>query len=365
MSTMSIDGRSGEKEAIEQFRKKNYPKPSLTADIAVFAEQEGALRLLMIRRGNHPFRGCWALPGGFADEGETIEQTAARELEEETGIKGLSLSLVGIYSAPGRDPRGWTVSAAYTVLLSDGMIRASAGDDAAETRWVEVKVRGGEASAPGGEAAAPGGEAEFLLPDGGEPAFDHGQIIADAVRYLLEKGLIRSDGQDNKQDGSAPGFTFFWNDDEENGVFSNWYRSPFTEDDFIYQHVEQYMMAKKAKLFHDAETYTEILKTEAPGKCKGLGRTVTPFESAKWDAVKYEIVKAGNRAKFRQNPELREALLKTGNSILAEASPKDLIWGIGLDRAAAAQTDPQNWPGQNLMGKILTELREEFRGGRG
>ena len=184
------------------------------------------------------------------------------------------------------------------------------------------------------------------------------------VRYLLEKGLIRSAGQDNKQDGSAPGFTLFWTDDEENGVFSNWYRSPFTEDDFIYQHVEQYMMAKKAKLFHDAETYTEILKTEAPGKCKELGRTVSPFDSAKWEAVKYEIVKAGNRAKFRQNPELREALLKTGNSILAEASPKDLIWGTGLDRTAAAQTDPQNWPGQNLMGKILTELREEFRGGQ-
>ena len=169
-------GSISEKEAIEQFRKMNYPKPSLTADIAVFAEQEGTLRLLMIKRGNHPFLGCWALPGGFAEEGETIEQSAARELEEETGIKDLALSLVGIYSAPGRDPRGWTVSAAYTVLLSDGMMKASAGDDAAEARWIEVKIHNGEA--------------EILLPDSSGLAFDHEQIISDSVRCLLEKGLI-------------------------------------------------------------------------------------------------------------------------------------------------------------------------------
>lgn len=336
-----------EKEAIEQFRKSNYPKPSLTADIAVFAEQNGALRLLMIRRGGHPFLGCWALPGGFAEEGETIEKTAARELEEETGIKDLSLSLVGIYSTPGRDPRGWTVSAAYTVLLSEGTIKASAGDDAAEAEWIEVQVKDDDI--------------EVLLPDGGRLAFDHGQIISDSVRYLLKNGLLKGAPQEDKQDTCGQEFTFFWNDDEENGVFSNWYRSPFVADDFEYSHVEQYMMAQKAKLFHDAETYTKILKTDKAGKCKKLGRKVKPFDSEKWDAVRYEIVKAGNRAKYEQNPELKEALLKTGESILAEASPKDMIWGIGLDRKTAAQTDPKEWPGQNLMGKILTELREEFR----
>ena len=102
-----------EAEAIARYRAKNYPKPALTADIAIFAGTGKRCRLLLIRRGGHPFLGCWALPGGFADEGETIERTAARELEEETGISGLELRLVGVYSAPGRDPRGWTVSAAY------------------------------------------------------------------------------------------------------------------------------------------------------------------------------------------------------------------------------------------------------------
>ena len=102
-----------EAEAIAAYRKKNYPKPALTADICIFARAGAGWKLLLIRRGGHPYLGCWALPGGFADEGERIESTAARELQEETGLSGLALRLVGIYSAPGRDPRGWTVSAAY------------------------------------------------------------------------------------------------------------------------------------------------------------------------------------------------------------------------------------------------------------
>ena len=155
-----------EAEAIALYRAKNYPKPALTADVAVFARCGGRIRLLLIRRGGHPYLGCWALPGGFAEQGETIERTAERELEEETGVRGLSLSLVGVYSAPGRDPRGWTVSAAYAVLLEDGMIDAAAGDDAAEARWFDVTD---------GVPALPAGE---------KLAFDHDRIIADAYRIL-------------------------------------------------------------------------------------------------------------------------------------------------------------------------------------
>ena len=116
-----------EAEAIIEYRKKDYPKPALTADIVILAKEAACeYRLLLIRRGGHPYLGSWALPGGFAEEGETIEETAARELEEETGISGLPLKLVGIYSKPGRDPRGWTVSAAYVSVLDDGIIQAAA-----------------------------------------------------------------------------------------------------------------------------------------------------------------------------------------------------------------------------------------------
>ena len=155
---------------------------------------------------------------------------------------------------------------------------------------------------------------------------------------------------------------FFWKDDEENGCFSNWFRRKFIIDDFEYLFVEQYMMAQKAKLFHDSERYTAILRATQPWECKDLGKQVKPFDSNAWNAVKYEIVKAANRAKYEQNPDLKAKLLETGDAILAEASPKDSIWGIGLDSVTAAETNPAEWPGQNLLGKILMELRSEFAG---
>ena len=157
-----------------------------------------------------------------------------------------------------------------------------------------------------------------------------------------------------------PSYTFFWLDNEENQEFSNWFVRPFVIDDFKYFCVEQYMMAQKAKLFHDAENYTKILRANTAKGCKQLGKQVTPFVSERWNAVKYDIVKAGNRAKYEQNQDLKELLLSTGNSIIAEASPKDNVWGIGLDAKKAAKIDFSEWPGKNLLGKILMELREEF-----
>ena len=160
-----------EAEAVAAYRKKNYPKPALTADVCVFARAGAGWKLLLIRRGGHPYLGCWALPGGFADAGETIEATAARELREETGLPGLALRLVGVYSAPGRDPRGWTVSAAYGTR-AEGELDAVADDDAVEAGWFDVRL-------------AKGAPATVALPEGQGMAFDHAQIIADAAALLL------------------------------------------------------------------------------------------------------------------------------------------------------------------------------------
>ena len=100
-----------------------------------------------------------------------------------------------------------------------------------------------------------------------------------------------------------------------------------------------------------------------PRSSESLGQKVTPFDDNVWDLNKKRIVREGNRAKFAQNPELKKMLLQTGDAILAEASPKDKNWGIGMTAAKAENTDPSEWPGENLLGNILMELREEFRKG--
>ena len=156
-------------------------------------------------------------------------------------------------------------------------------------------------------------------------------------------------------------FIFFWLNEDEYGYLSNWHHSPFTVDGITYSNTEQYFMAKKAELFGDIKTMDRILKARTPKECKALGREVSPFDGVVWDAERYEIMKAGNREKFLQHPDLREKLLATGNAILAEASPLDGIWGIKLSADAAEDVDPSRWPGMNLQGKLLMELREEFR----
>ena len=162
-----------EEEFLRQYDSSKYPKPSLTADIVIFRVHDDNRDpdVLFIRRKGHPFLGHLAFPGGFAEKGETIETTAARELEEETGVTGLEMKLVGIYSRPGRDPRGWTVSAAYMTTVRDGEIKPVAGDDARDVCWASVKMQGG------GPVVSLDGE---CVND--ELAFDHYEILTDACK---------------------------------------------------------------------------------------------------------------------------------------------------------------------------------------
>ena len=129
-----------ESEFLALYNPHHYEQPSLTADIIVFAEYEDGYKVLLIRRGGHPYLGCWALPGGFAEKGELIDETALRELEEETSIKGLNLIPVGFYSTPGRDPRGWVVTQSFvSVIPKEKMSDAKSGDDAADAKWFDIK----------------------------------------------------------------------------------------------------------------------------------------------------------------------------------------------------------------------------------
>ena len=155
-------------------------------------------------------------------------------------------------------------------------------------------------------------------------------------------------------------FIFFWKLHHKNEEFSNWYPRTFVIEGVRYNCVEQYMMAKKAILFGDVTIYQQIMQTEDPGKCKDLGKLVRGFDPATWDSCKYEIVYNGNYAKFTQNPDLMAKLKATGDAIMAEASPGDKIWGIGMTADDPKAKQPDQWQGENLLGKILMEIRSKY-----
>lgn len=152
-------------------------------------------------------------------------------------------------------------------------------------------------------------------------------------------------------------FTFFFT---EASPFSQWYRCVFTAGPYTYNCAEQYMMHGKALLFEDAEVGAQILAAEHPRQHKALGRKVKGFSDERWRAHREQIVLEGNRAKFTQNQDLRALLLETAGTELVEASPYDRIWGIGLSANDPRAQNPATWRGQNLLGKILTKLRDEL-----
>lgn len=142
--------------------------------------------------------------------------------------------------------------------------------------------------------------------------------------------------------------------------FSQWYPTPFVLAGQRYATAEHFMMAEKARLFADEAALGRILQAKSPGAAKKLGRTVAGFDEQRWSERRFQIVVAGNLAKFGQNEDLRAFLLATGKRILVEASPVDRIWGIGLSRDDERAERPDAWRGQNLLGFALMVVREEL-----
>ena len=136
-----------------------YPRPAVTADCIVIT-RKAEPKVLLIERGDEPFKGCWAFPGGFMNMDETTEQCAIRELEEETGLKVSEVHQIGAYSKVDRDPRGRTVTVAYLAII-DAPMAVNGQDDAAKAQW-------------------------FLLSALPQLAFDHDEIIQDAIKKYKE-----------------------------------------------------------------------------------------------------------------------------------------------------------------------------------
>lgn len=142
---------------------------------------------------------------------------------------------------------------------------------------------------------------------------------------------------------------------------SQFYVRSFEVDGVRYPTAEHFMMSEKARLFGDHERLERILATPSPGAAKAHGRMVAGFRQAEWDAAREDIVYRGNLAKFRRNPDLRAFLLGAGERVLVEASARDAIWGIGLDKTHADAERPERWRGLNLLGFALMRVRAALR----
>jgi len=145
-----------------EYTRNRHRYPAVTVDIIIFALVEDDLNVLLVRRRYAPFAGMWAIPGGFLEIGESLEEAAIRELEEETGVTGVYMEQLYTFGDPERDPRMRVITVAYFALVSIDAVQHRPGDDASETRWFSI----------------------FQLP---QLAFDHRRILEYALTRLRNK----------------------------------------------------------------------------------------------------------------------------------------------------------------------------------
>ena len=190
-----------EEEFLANYDASHYPKPSVTVDTVIFRENDGKKQVLLIKRGNHPYRGSWALPGGFLNMEEELAVAAAREVREETALAITALEEIGVYGAVGRDKRDRVLTVAYVAVVGNEM-SAQAGDDAAECAWFDLswQLSADELKielAKGADLLQVRSQIEQSTYSGNikasallmnDLAFDHGLILADAI--MRQKGVM-------------------------------------------------------------------------------------------------------------------------------------------------------------------------------
>ena len=145
-----------------------WPRPMVSADAAVFRISGGKTSLLLIKRNNEPFKDKWAIPGGFVELDEELEDAAARELAEETGLTGIHLEQMRAFGTIGRDPRGRMITVTFMGVTSEENPEVKGGDDAAEAKWFDIEN----------------------LPD--NLAFDHDKVIKFAIEKLKNSKNVKT-----------------------------------------------------------------------------------------------------------------------------------------------------------------------------
>ena len=143
--------------------------------------------------------------------------------------------------------------------------------------------------------------------------------------------------------------------------YSQWAMRDMIIDEEKYNCCEQYMMARKARLFGDSLSAIRITDSKSPSEQKSLGRKVKNFDKDKWEAIAQDVVYRANYAKFSQNEDCKQQLLATGDKIIVEASPYDCVWGVGLSCDDPKVLDSKNWRGTNWLGEAIMKVRENLR----
>lgn len=144
-----------------------WPRPMVTVDAAVFGFFDQQARLLLIKRKRYPYEGQWAMPGGFVEMDEELEDAVARELAEETGLTDVRLEQMRAFGTVGRDPRGRQITIVFMGIVDEGQTVVRGGDDASEARWFDIE----------------------RLPE--NMAFDHERIAQVAIAKLKRKKVYR------------------------------------------------------------------------------------------------------------------------------------------------------------------------------
>ena len=169
-----------EQEFLKSYDPGQYEKPSVTADILIFTiNQMQKLELLLIKRGGHPYKGKWALPGGFVNMSESLDEAAARELKEETGLNNIYLEQLYTFGAVNRDPRMRVISVAYMALIPKDTIHAVAGDDASEVAMFEINEENGVLTLTANN--------ENISLKEEDLAFDHKDVVLTGLNRLKGK----------------------------------------------------------------------------------------------------------------------------------------------------------------------------------